>query len=51
MQQNIFLDNLKFPSMNSEDKRQMDEPLTSEEVLNAILKMKSGKQPALMGYQ
>lgn len=29
--------------MDREAKRQMDEPLTSEEVLNAIMKMKSGK--------
>lgn len=42
-EQTLFLDNLLIPSTSSEAKRQLEEPLTSKEVLNAVMNMKSGK--------
>lgn len=45
-----FFRNQDIPKISSDDSRHLDEPLSLEEVLEAIKKMQSGKSPGLDGY-
>lgn len=45
-----FLEKLSLPSISDSDKERLNAPFTSDEVLQAIKSMPSGKTPGLDGY-
>lgn len=47
---NSFLENTSLPSLSEEDREQLNTFFTSEEVLQAIQSLPSGKSPGLDGY-
>lgn len=46
----MFLEKVSLPSISEDDKEQLNSPFTSEEVLQAIMSLPSGKTPGLDGY-
>lgn len=45
-----FLDKLELPSLNDEQKRQINRPITEDEVLEAIKTLNGGKAPGPDGF-
>lgn len=46
----IIFDNLDAPSIASDKRKDLDEPLTLEEVIKSITAMRSGKDPGPDGH-